>query len=252
MFFSGTGTQKVEREIKELFPELETKRLDLDTAHLKGEHEKITGGFLKGKFHILIGTKMISKGFDFSNVNLGGVINTDIGLLLPDFRSSEKTFQLLTQFAGRMGRREIRGEVILQTYNPGHFCLHAAQKHDFEEFYKIEIEGRKELDFPPYGRLVLLRFFGENESRVMELSEKIGEFVKRKYGEKYLMGPVPSQIPKISKLFRWNAIIKVTKKEDKSGIKIRGMTQNIRDLYESKYRRSKVNMAIDIDPMNLI
>jgi len=250
--FSGTGTQKVEEEIKKLFPELETKRLDLDSAHLKGAHEKITGDFVQGEYQILVGTKMISKGFDFSNVNFAGVINADISLQIPDFRASEKSFQLLTQFAGRTGRRDVRGEVVIQTYNPGNYCLHAVKKHDFEEFYEIELEGRKELDFPPFGRLVLLRFHGENEFKVMEISQKIGKFISRKFGNDTIMGPVPAPIPKINKLFRWNALVKIAKERDKTGRRIREITRNTRDLYESKYKKSKVRMSIYVDPQNLM
>jgi len=250
--FSGTGTQKVQEKMRELFPETYMQRMDIDTVSQKGEHEKVLGGIIQGDYQVLIGTKMISKGFDFSSVNFGGVVNADISLMLPDFRSSERAFQLLTQFAGRMGRRKTRGEVIIQTYNPEHFCLKAVKEHNFEKFFEEELENRRDLDFPPFGRLVLLRFYGEKEKSVMSIAEKTGGFIRRKFGSQYLMGPVPAPIPKISKYFRWNALIKVSKDEDKSGRKIRNMTEHIRNYYEDKFRKNSVTMAIDVDPVNLI
>src|SRR5699024_2430811 len=148
--YYGTGTQKVEVELQELFPEARILRMDVDTTRKKGAHERILTAFGKQKADILLGTQMIAKGLDFPNITLVGVLNADTALNLPDFRSSERTFQLLTQVSGRAGRAEKAGEVVVQTFNPEHHAIVLAQQQDYETFFKKEMFMRHQSGYPPY------------------------------------------------------------------------------------------------------
>lgn len=252
ILFRGLGTQKVEEELKNRFPEAGVVRMDLDTTSRKWSHDKILKDFGEGKYDILLGTQMVAKGLDFQKVTLVGVINADIGLLFPDFRSSERTFQLLTQVAGRAGRSDLLGEVIVQSYFPDNFCLTCALSHDFTKFFKGEILERRELSYPPFGRLVCILFNGEHESRVKQAASDFEKALKTQQGPFQILGPAASPIPKIKKKYRWQILLKINKNRDAGGNKIREAIQNARELFESGKRQRGVRVAIDVDPVSIL
>src|SRR5699024_6839755 len=165
--FFGTGTERVEEALKKLMPELKVIRMDVDTTRRKGAHERLLNRFSAGKADVLLGTQMIAKGLDFENVTLVCVLAADSMLHLPDFRSSEKTFQLLTQVSGRAVRHELPGNVIIQTYTPEHYSIQLASKYDFTSFYQHEMSMRHTFLYPPYVFLVLLTISDENEQTVI-------------------------------------------------------------------------------------
>ncbi len=249
IYFSGAGTQKVQEEIKKIFPDDTVVRMDADSTTKKGAHSQITAQFEKGMYKILLGTQMISKGFDFSNVNLVGVISAETGLLMPDFRANERTFQLLTQVAGRAGRRKIRGEVIIQTYLPNNYSIKHAIKQDFEEFCEIETLVRSELNYPPYGRLILIGFKGEKEKQVSSASEKFAAILRKNNKEIGIYGPVPSPLSKLKKKYRWQILIKGHRKQSKQ---MRNLVENSFDIFKKKYKFKNVTVSIDVDPINMM
>lgn len=177
----------------------------MDTTSRKGAHEKILTDFAAGKADILIGTQMIAKGLDFPKVTLVGVISADTSLNLPDFRAAERTFQLLTQVAGRAGRAGAPGKVIVQTYAPAHYSVRTAQKHDFPGFYGIEIETRREMEYPPFSRLLRIVISGFDENKVIRAAHILAENVQAQLRgveerlEQPLLGPAPAPLTKIKK-----------------------------------------------------
>ena len=164
--FAGTGTQKVEETLAKLFPHARIKRMDADTMKRKDDYRKVLGDFRAGKTDILVGTQMIAKGLHFPNVTLVGIIYADLALHQPDFRAGERTFQLLTQVAGRAGRGDVEGEVFVQAFTPFHPAIQYARRHDFAGFYEQEIEFREQLKYPPVSRVALLTLKGRNEEKV--------------------------------------------------------------------------------------
>jgi primosomal protein N' (replication factor Y) len=164
--FAGTGTQRVEETLAKLFPHARVKRMDADTMKRKDDYRKVLGDFRAGKTDILVGTQMIAKGLHFPNVTLVGIIYADLALHQPDFRAGERTFQLLTQVAGRAGRGDVEGEVFVQAFAPFHPAIQFARRHDFVGFYEQEIEFREQLKYPPVSRVALLTLKGRNEDKV--------------------------------------------------------------------------------------
>jgi len=208
----GTGTQKIEEELKKLFKNARIFRLDGDTASSEENYEKAYSGIKNEEYDILIGTQMIAKGFDFPRVSLTCVIDADTSLYLPDFKSVEKTFQLITQVAGRSGRRDTRGSVIVQTNHPQHYAIECAKNHNFASFYKTEIEERKKLFYPPYCDVAKISIRNKKEKKADEDSEKLFSFLEcsiksYKLGLK-LLGPVPAYIAKLNNIYRKHIIIK--------------------------------------------
>ena len=259
--FSGIGTQKVEKEITNLFPSAKVIRMDLDTTSQRGSHARILKEFSEGKANILLGTQMVAKGLDFANVTLVGVILADTGLHFPDFRSNERTFQLLTQVAGRAGRSTLKGEVIIQTYQPEHKCLHFVKGHDYLGYYKYEIEARKQLKYPPFGRLVLIEFKGTDENEVQETAETFEKLLYDRYNYKLksmgqsfcnIMEPVPAIISKINNQFRYHILIKMYREIDPSFTISRSVIDDAKTLFDKNYSSSKLKYSIDIDPQGLV
>ncbi|MDR1400983.1 MAG: primosomal protein N' [Endomicrobium sp.] len=208
----GSGTQKVENELKKLFKHARIFRLDSDTATSNKNYERAYNGIKNEEYDILIGTQMIAKGFDFPKVSLVCVINADTSLYIPDFKSIEKTFQLITQVAGRTGRGNIEGNVIVQTNHPRHYAIEYAKKHDFKSFYKIEIEQRKRLFYPPFCDIAKISIRSKKEIKVNENSEKLFSFLEDliiKYKlELEILGPVSAYITKLNNTYRKHVIIK--------------------------------------------
>ncbi|MCA6080178.1 MAG: primosomal protein N' [Endomicrobium sp.] len=242
----GTGTQKVENELKKLFKNAKIFRLDGDTASSKGNYEKAYNGMKNEEYDILIGTQMIAKGFDFPRVSLVCVIDADTSLYLPDFKSVEKTFQLITQVAGRSGRGDMRGSVIVQTSHPQHYAIECAKNHDFVSFYKTEIEERKRLFYPPYCDLAKISIRNKEEKRAEEDSEKLFSFLEStakicKLNLK-LLGPVSAYIAKINNVYRKYIIIKGD----------RGNILELARLLEDFKQSSGTFIGIEIMPSDLI
>lgn len=207
--YYGSGTQKVEEELSELLPEVRILRMDVDTTKKKGAHERILSSFGAGEADILLGTQMIAKGLDFPNVTLVGVINADTALNLPDFRSSERTFQLLTQVAGRAGRADKKGEVLIQTFNPEHYAIRLAQAQDYEDFYQLEMDFRRKLNYPPYFYTVQLVISHQDEDEVVKKSYEIRALLKANLSEQArILGPIPKPIARTHNLYHYQLLIK--------------------------------------------
>lgn len=209
--YFGSGTEKVEEAAKELFPEQTVERLDLDTTAKKGSMDSILNRFKKGKTTILIGTQLVAKGLDFANVALVGIVSADVSLNIPDFRSAERTFQLITQAAGRSGRGGEQGKVIIQSYTPEHYSILAAADHDYATFYQRERLIREQIVYPPFSDLIQLVLSAETEEEAEKVSRQVVSNFLALAGrdeEKYVLGPGPAPMNKIKGLHRYQLLIK--------------------------------------------
>ena len=207
--YYGTGTQKVEEELQTLLPEARVIRMDVDTTRKKGAHEKLLNAFGNHEADILLGTQMIAKGLDFPNVTLVGVLNADTALNLPDFRSSEKTFQLLTQVSGRAGRGEKTGEVFIQTFNPSHYSIQLAKAQDYEAFYQKELKVRHQGNYPPFFFTTQLVVTHEEEHLAAKKMYEIVHFLKGYLSEQaILLGPTPKSVARINRKYYYQTVIK--------------------------------------------
>lgn len=209
--YFGLGTQKIETEVKKLFPQARTGRFDRDATAHKGQFKRIYYSFLNHKIDILIGTQMLTQGWDLPKVALIGIISGEADLNLPDFRAGERTFQLLTQVAGRTGRGREIGQVVLQTYNPDHFAIKAAARHDYQAFYEQEIKHRQELNFPPFSRLVKLIYQNYDAVKAEKEAKRLAQSLRRLITLKKipitLLGPAPGFIPRIRRRFQYHLIL---------------------------------------------
>jgi primosomal protein N' (replication factor Y) (superfamily II helicase) len=249
------GTQQVQEELQSMFPRATILRMDRDTTKRKGAHDRILQQFGTGKANILLGTQMVAKGLDFPHVTLVGVISADTQMLLPDFRASEQTFQLLTQVAGRAGRSNLAGEVVIQTLQPDHYSLKHVLLHDFKNFYREELEYRRELDYPPFSRIVLIEFTGGRENEVHHHAKKFTEFLLQQAKNSYrVLGPADAAIPKIKNQFRKHVVVKDLKDTDPSGSILRAGMKNAIERYEASglAKDRKINMTIDVDPQGMM
>ena len=237
----GTGTEKVEEEIKKVF-NARVVRMDLDTTSKKGSHEKIISAFKNHEYDILLGTQMIAKGLDFSNVTLVGVINADTSLMIPNYRSNEYTFQLLMQTAGRSGRGEKNGSVIIQTFNPEHYAITLASKHDYIDFFKQEMEVRRKLSYPPYYYLIYIKVIGKDYNKISIESNKIASILTRELKNSKILGPTTCSVFKLNGLFRFGIIIKYKKEE-----KMEEVLQSLVNHYKGN---QTVKVDIDVNPNN--
>ena len=210
----GVGTEKVEEELNKLFPESKILRMDFDTTSRKGMHEKMIKAFKNHEYDILLGTQIVSKGLDFDNVTLVGVINADTSLNIPDFRSSETTFSLLAQVAGRAGRSDKEGEVIIQTFNPEHYAIQYTKRYDYLGFYNREMSIRRELKYPPYYYICYVKISGKDNKYIYEESLKITKLFHNKLINMIILGPSPCTIFKLNNIYRYGIILKYKKDED--------------------------------------
>ena len=207
--YYGTGTQKAEEELKKIMPKARIIRMDVDTTSRKGAHEKLLTAFANKQADILLGTQMIAKGLDFPDVTLVGVINADTMLHLPDFRSAERTFQLLTQVAGRAGRRHLTGKVIIQTYTPDHYSIRYASRHQYHAFFNREMNLRKAHAYPPYYFLTSIVISHQELMKVIDASEKIAKMLKTQLSEQaIILGPSACAIPRLKDRYRYQCMIK--------------------------------------------
>lgn len=203
----GVGTEKIEEEVKSLFGNSKVLRMDVDTTSKKNAHQKIIESFGKGEANILIGTQMVAKGLDFPNVTLVGVLNTDTSLMIPDFRSSEATFDLLSQVAGRSGRAK-EGLVVFQTYNKDHYAISCASNHDYLTFYKEEMAIRKMMKYPPYYYLVLVKISGKDENSCLKEAVRCEKVLKKYLDKTILLGPTKAMIFKKMNIYTYQIILK--------------------------------------------
>ena len=238
---NGMGTQRVEDEIKTLFPMARTIRMDYDSVKKEKGYDKILEAFGNHEYDILLGTQMIAKGLDFKNVTLVGVLNADIGLYQTDFRSGERTFQLLTQVVGRSGRGEEKGIAVIQTYNPDNYAIKLASKHDFKSFYVQEMSYRKKGLYPPYRYLVSLTFLSKSLDDAEVVAERIKSYIIENKREAInILGPVQPYIPKVNNKYRLRIMIKYKNKEL--------MYELLKELKDMMLNYKKVEMHVDTTP----
>jgi primosomal protein N' (replication factor Y) len=237
-----------------MFPNASMMRMDLDTTSRRGAHDRILRKFSEGEIDILLGTQMIAKGLDFSRVTLVGVISADTQMLLPDFRSAERTFQLLTQVSGRAGRSVLSGEVIIQTFQPQHYVLKHVVDHDFKSFFQEEMPYRNELSYPPVSRIVLIECKGKNEQEVERAASHFVQLLRQQKSSVSILGPSAAGIPKINMQFRWHIVLKDLKRIDPSSRTLHRVLREAIDGYaRSVFGRSKsVRLIVDVDPAGMI
>lgn len=245
----GTGTQKLELEINKIFPKATTIRMDIDTVTKKNSHEEILRKFNEDGIDILIGTQMIVKGHHFPNVTLVGVVSADGSLNIDDYRASERTFDLLVQVAGRAGRENMQGNVIIQTYNPENYSIEYAKKQNYEDFYNIEIKLRRQLRYPPFCDIIMLGISGEQEKNVCDISnklyDKLESQIKQNAIQANILKPLPAPIDKIKNRFRWRIIIKTNLND-----KLIDIINNC--LYDDEITKSNVRVIADTNPTNML
>ena len=266
--FAGTGTQKVEETLARLFPNARTRRMDADTMKRKDDYRKVLGDFRTGKIDILVGTQMIAKGLHFPNVTLVGIIFADLALHQPDFRAGERTFQLLTQVAGRAGRGDIEGEVVVQAFTPFHPAIQFARRHDFGGFYEQELEFREQLKYPPFSRVALLTLKGRNEEKVKFSADHLKRVIESKVqsskpkvqspksevepGDKALgswtldlviAGPAPAPLLRAETFYRYQIMLRTQR--------MSALSRELAKVIQSLVLPEDVTLAVDIDPVDL-
>lgn len=240
----GMGTEKLENIIKENFPTSRVIRMDLDTTSKKGSHARIIESFKNHEYDILIGTQMISKGLNFKNISLVGVINADASLNMPDFRSAERTFELLMQTSGRVGRYDLPGEVIIQTYNKDNYCLECVKKQDYLEFYKKEMDIRRQLKYPPYFYICSIKIVSPEYETARNESNKIKNYLSKKLSNNFIiLGPSTASVFKLKNKYYFQIIIKYKREEN--------LTKTLKEL-NSMYITDKVKLDINLNPLNLL
>ncbi|WP_315067342.1 primosomal protein N' [uncultured Clostridium sp.] len=244
--FFGAGTERVELEVKKYFPKAKVLRMDVDTTRHKNSHESIYNSFKNGEADILIGTQMVSKGLDFKNVTLVGILAADMSLNIPDYRAAERTYQIITQVSGRAGRGEDEGKVIVQSYTPGHYSLQYAKEEDYVSLFKKEIELRRLMNNPPFGRILLINGSSKFEEKLKKFMYTLEYNLKKLIVEDITMlGPVPCIITKLKENYRWQIIIKGNFNDE--------FSEKVKDtLYQlNKSVYNEIRISIDINPNNM-
>jgi primosomal protein N' (replication factor Y) len=245
LHYGGIGTERLEREVQVSFPGLVARRMDSDTMHRPGSHEEVLAAFKAGEVHILLGTQMIAKGLDFPNVTLVGVVNADTGLHLPDFRAAERTFQLVAQVAGRTGRGDRPGRVLVQTFCPDHPAILYAARHDYEGFVRSELPERERSGVPPFGRIVRLIARGPNEDAVYEFMRKLAEALGKAADPSVrILGPAPAPVIKIRNLYRLHLQARCPT--------ARPLQTMLRQVVSRFPTPQGVELAIDVDPISML
>jgi primosomal protein N' (replication factor Y) len=241
----GWGTERIEDIVRALFPGIAVGRLDTDVVREGDPAEAVLDRFRTGEVRVLIGTQMIAKGLDIANVTVVGVISADTGLALPDFRASERTFQLVSQVAGRAGRGTRPGVTVVQTFLPGHFAIHAAANHAFEDFAKVELGQRQGLGYPPFARILKLLVRGKDEAKVQAEAARVVESLRAALGPEQgvnaVLGPAPSPRAFLTGKFRWQAIVKAA---------LDGVRAAVAHL--EKGPPKGVEWTLDVDPYHLL
>ncbi|MBH8552817.1 primosomal protein N', partial [Nostocaceae cyanobacterium CENA357] len=240
--FFGSGTQRVAQELARQFPQLRFIRFDSDTTRNKGAHRTLLTQFANGEAHLLVGTQMLTKGLDLPQVTLVGVVAADGLLHLSDYRASERAFQTLTQVAGRAGRGDDPGRVIVQTYTPEHPVIEAVKQHDYQSFSEAELEQRQELNYPPYGRLILLRLSSLDPIQVQNTAQAIATALSAREGFE-ILGPAPASIVRVANRYRWQILLKFAH----DALPQLPDWEEVRSLC-----CDAVSLTIDVDPLNIM
>ncbi len=243
--YSGLGTEKVEDSLTKLFPKARIHRMDSDTMTRKDSYREVLGDFRTGKIDILLGTQMIAKGLDFPNVTLVGILNADLGLHLPDFRAGERTFQLLTQVAGRAGRGDVEGEVIVQTFTPFHPAVQFARHHDYAGFYEQEISFRRELFYPPASHVILLTVRSTSEAKAQFVATTLRKALVEKAPPRTMIGEAsPAPLQKMKTFYRQQIMLR-----DSAILQLIG---HVGDVLGKFTPPDDVQITTDVDPLFLM
>jgi primosomal protein N' (replication factor Y) len=247
VYYVGEGTERIEAELRELFPSARLGRIDRDTMRHLRDYQRVLGGFRDGEIDILVGTQMIAKGHDFPNVTLVGVVAADAALSLPDFRAAERTFQLLTQVAGRSGRGDQPGEVIIQSYFPDHYAFQLACTHRFEDFYARESRYRKSMFYPPFTSLAGIMVLDRDASSAARLARQISDFLDSVRTDAIrILGPAPAALEKLKKIYRYQLLVKSSSRP----VLHETLHRLQRHLEEHKIGATRV--IVDVDPLSLL
>lgn len=246
IYFLGIGSEKVEEELHREFPTARIARLDRDTATAKRQYEAILQGFREGSYDILVGTQMIAKGHDIPNVTLVGVVSADVGLGLPDFRAAERTFQLLTQVAGRAGRGSLPGIVLIQTINPDHYAIRMAAAQDYQTFYEKELQFRRMMHYPPFSAMANILVRTEQQELALRLSTELGHFLTPAPEKIKILGPAEAPVPRLKNEFRYQFLIKAASRK--------ALNELLRRAQDFAHERkwSATALVIDVDPLTLM
>lgn len=243
--YGGLGTQKVEEVVRHIFPKARVARMDADTTTRKEAYGELLGAFRAGEIDILLGTQMIAKGLDFPNVTLVGVINADIALHMPDFRAGERTFQLLTQVAGRAGRGDVAGEVIVQTFTPFHPAIQAARRLDYGGFFDQEVECRRELFYPPFAHLVILTLRGKEEDNVRQTGERLMDLLKPHWDKSVVWaGPQPAALARAKGEYRYQCVFRSRRTQT--------ITRPLREVMDTFKWPRGIRYALDVDAVSML
>ena len=236
----GVGTEKIEEELHTLLPSARVLRMDVDTTSRKGAHKKMIEAFRSFQYDILLGTQIVAKGLDFPNVTLVGVINADTSLNIPDFRSSENTYSLLSQVAGRSGRSQKNGQVFIQTFNPEHYAIYYVQSHDYLGFYKEEMLIRKKLGYPPFFYLCYIKISGKDSQYIFQEASKIKRSLDRNLEHTTILGPISLAVFRVNNIYRYGIILKYKREEN-----LKEVLKMVQNHYKSN---SKIRIDIDFNP----
>ena len=238
------GTEKLEAVLQKEYPDLKILRMDADTTKNKNGYEKIFEKFKNHEYDILVGTQMVSKGLDFANVSVVGIINADATLNIPDFRSGERTFDLLDQTSGRAGRKDTLGNVIIQTFNPDNYILKCVANHDYDKFYNYEMNIRRKLKYPPFYYLVSLKILAKDYEEAKEEATKVANYLHKKLDKtSIILGPTTSNMFKINNIYRFQVIIKY--RFDNY------LKDTLKELDKIYLLNKKVRLEIDLNPLNI-
>jgi primosomal protein N' (replication factor Y) len=241
--YFGTGTQRIEKEVADTIPGVRIIRYDRDSVSKRGSHEVLFSAFAERKADVLIGTQMVAKGLDIASVTLVGVVSADTALRLPDFRAAERTFQLLTQVAGRAGRHHLPGKVIIQTYDPENYAIQTATRHDYDDFYNEEIKRRRELNYPPYSKLISLLFSGKDVSKVKKVAEDAKSFLSKRI-DSGILGPAPAVISKLRGAWRYQILLK--------GEDLDELRNAVCESLEKLVVPMEIKLVVDVEPMSML
>jgi primosomal protein N' (replication factor Y) len=246
IYFLGVGSEKVEEELHRAFPTARIARLDRDTVTGKRQYETILQDYREGNYDILVGTQMIAKGHDIPNVTLVGVVSADMGLGMPDFRAAERTFQLLTQVAGRAGRGSVPGIVLIQTINPDHYAVRMAAAQDYQAFYEKELNFRKMMHYPPFSAMANLLVRSEKKEMAMRMSTELGHLLTPSPEKLRVMGPAEAPVPRLKNEYRYQFLIKAASRKSLNELLQRART------YAIDHKWGPTALVIDVDPLTLM
>jgi len=250
--YKGIGTEKIERELHALFPDARLLRMDLDTTGRKGAHDTLLQSFNAHQVDILLGTQMIAKGLDFANVTVVGVISAEVGISLPDFRASERIFQLLTQVAGRAGRGIKAGDVIIQSFSDEFPAIRYARAHNYSGFYTQELEHRQKLSYPPFVRLIQIRISASASGEALSTARQVARRLRVSARQRFeVIGPAPAPFFRLKNMYRWHIILKLNLTLDRTGISTKKVINNLIGSFLQP-SKNKFRVIIDVDPIDML